>query len=133
MLMGFVFQPFLWIKKSLFYAKILEKWLKRVNFIVGKSGESVIFEQNRDYTRIVCFGAFRYVFRAKSPHFCTFYRLVNLLKISQICLKIPRTRVRTGSSPVIGTRKWGKIFGFYPIFLPLGKNWGKKIAIFCRF
>ena len=45
-------------------------------------------------------------------------------------LKIPRTRVRTGSSPVIGTRIWGKIFGFYPIFLPLGKNWGKDFGLF---
>ena len=48
-------------------------------------------------------------------------------------LKIPRSRDRAGSSPASGTRIWGKIFGFYPIFLPLGKNWGKKIAFFCRF
>ena len=45
-------------------------------------------------------------------------------------LKIPRTRVRAGSSPASGTRIWGKIFGFYPIFLPLGKNWGKDFGLF---
>ena len=37
---------------------------------------------------------------------------------------------RFGFITFIGTRIWGKIFGFYPIFLPLGKNWGKDFGLF---
>ena len=71
---------------------------------MGKLGESVIFEQNRGCTQILYFGAFGHGFRAKSPRFCTFYRLVNLLKFPRLSLKIPRFNDRAGSSPTSGTK-----------------------------
>ena len=48
-------------------------------------------------------------------------------------LKIPRTRVRAGSSPASGTRIWGKIFGFYPYFFVWGKDFGLFTPIFALF
>ena len=62
------------------------------------------------------------VFRAKLPRFRTFYRLVNLLEISQTCLKIHRINTPYRFKPGQWHQISGKFLRILIFVLKVGKQ-----------
>ena len=75
-------------KKITLLRQNFRKVAKKSEFYRGEIGGKCDLIAKSGLHADCIFWGFLIFFRAKSPHFCTFYRLVNLLEISQICLKI---------------------------------------------